>query len=208
MTQNHFKIQQPIFHWVFSQTDFKNHRLNHQPSEFGIGAFIQESVPTGTILRKGCPNTNLIIAKSKHDFPKLTEATLYYIQNFCSTVDFYEATVELEVGKNKNREKSVENQEMFFWVPGNSTNHSENNSNVVHLKSVDGYDAVASRDILKGEELTGNYGSFGKPPRWYEEFLEEVGIDQCMFKGYNDYVNWILYWENEENSQENLQRKQ
>ena len=166
------------------------HRVYHQESDFGIGAFIQESVSTGTILRKGCKNTNLIIAKSKHDFPKLTEASLYYIQNYCSTVklELVENENIEQTGKNEQHENSVENKEMFFWVPGNSTNHSEHSSNVVALESVDGYDMVASRDILKGEELTEDYNHFGKPPRWYEEFLEEVGIEEFIFKGHNDYV--------------------
>jgi len=152
--------------------------VKHQKSEFGIGAFIQESVSAGKILRKGDRKTNLIIANSEHDFPKLTEASLYYIQNYCSTVKL-EIEENTEIGENK---------EMFFWVPGNSTNHSDN-SNVIALKSLDGYDMVASRDILSGEELTEDYNHFGKPPSWYEEFLKEWGIDQYIFKGHNDYVN-------------------
>ena len=76
---------------------------------------------------------------------------------------------------------------MYLWLPGNSRNHTTENPNCESQKKSHGYDIVATRDIVKGEELLTNYTGFGTPPAWFANWIKEEKVES-VFKGLNDFV--------------------
>ena len=55
------------------------------------------------------------------------------------------------------------------------------------MKKAHGYDIVAKRDIVKGEELLTNYSTFGTPPAWFASWIKENKVES-VFKGLNEFV--------------------
>ena len=77
---------------------------------------------------------------------------------------------------------------MFVSIPGAGVNHSPDpNATMISVK--DGFDWVSTRDIKKGEFLRHDYRTYGSPPQWFIDYLEErTGNSDCVFQGFNDYV--------------------
>ena len=56
--------------------------VEHKPSSIaGVGVYVKENVKKGTVLRKGVPGQNMVMAKSLKELPKITQATKEYSTN-------------------------------------------------------------------------------------------------------------------------------
>ena len=146
----------------------------HQDSKLraGTGVFVQKSVKKGEVLRTGVNKKNMIVAKCVEDFPKITETTKYYLAHYCAS--------------NKSLEAGGHN-EVYIWLPGTSSNHDVEKSNMMSVRTDEGYSTIATRDIESGEELFIDYNCFGEPPKWFKSFIQENKLDS-VFKGFNDFV--------------------
>ena len=151
---------------------WKEERINGK--EVGLGAFANQFISKGTTLRTCIFGKNLFIFNNTTNLPNVDNKEIVeYLKH-------YNGVCPCNVASHADN--------MSFYFPAACMNHSSNPS--VHYRCwADRCDIVAARDIQKGDSITVDYRNEGNPPSWYIKLLEEkLGSNECVFVGFNDYV--------------------
>lgn len=143
----------------------------------GAGVFANQEIKAGDILRVGVNGYNIYQFNKATDFPKITETTRRFIGHYVLK------------WSDDDHSGNDERDMVFFWLPGCGFNHSLERCNIINLKSKDGVNLVATKNIAKGEELLSNYNWYGKPPAWFKkDWLAKHSDLECAFPGMNGFV--------------------
>ena len=160
---------------------------------YGAGLFAKQDMKTGTILRIGRTEKNLMQFKTAGEMKSFCEqgtgkaipAVVSYVSDY-----FY----GFDPNYNQIDEKNPSSGQLpvwyGIWVPGNGLNHGIEPNTVYRTAAQGishGIDLVALTDIASGDELLDDYRRHGKPPAFALEFSQQFGIDM-NFVGCNDFV--------------------
>ena len=144
-------------------------KLIWQPSTIDpkfTGAFSDEFIQEGELIRVLEKDRNLLIFNSKDDLPPITETSVKYLAEYIGNAgDLTE-----------------------IFIPGISVNHFPEKANIWIKKiSECTIHITARKDIRRGEELFYDYNDFGTPPQWLVDFAKEYDVP-INYKGYCDFI--------------------
>jgi len=132
----------------------------------GVGAFVGEDVEKGQLIRVAETGKNLVRFRDQSDLPKnMSMVTKNYISNYCGQVDDF----------------------AMIFLPGNCFNHDIDPNIDMIAADEETIHLLAAKDMKAGTELTQNYYTFGKPPKYLEDLAKDQQMD-LVFSGYNSFL--------------------
>lgn len=141
----------------------------------GTGVFADQDIPKHTVLRKGIRGKNIYEFNSRETAPVITEVTKKFIGHYI-------------LRPTKDGCPVDHDDNIFFWLPGCAFNHSLDRNNVINVRTNEGVNFIATRDIKKGDEILADYNSYGKPPKWFSDMWSDYAPLECAFPGMNSFV--------------------
>ena len=133
---------------------------------YGLGIFVQEDIPKGSILWKYKRDVNVSSYKTEEE-----------VRAFLDTLPSAEARTQwLDYAYHDGTCVNAIQDEGKYW------NHSSNPNSCIGWPGEQDQDSsYALRDIKKGEELFEDYGSY-KHPDWFVRILAEFGSDTSYYE--------------------------
>lgn len=132
----------------------------------GVGAFVGEDVEKGQLMRIAKTGKNLIRFRDQSKLPKnMSLVTKNYISNYVGQVDDF----------------------VMIFLPGNCFNHSIDPNIDMIPADEETIHLIACKDMKAGTELTQNYYTFGKPPKYLQDLAKDEQME-LTFPGYNSFL--------------------
>ena len=170
-------------------------KVDWRSTPYGAGLFSKESIPAGTLLRRGILEVNLKEFSSSADIYEYCssgeadnsnseyEARLEYVKDYLWGFSRYTDDRGYETPGSP-----LSNDKRFFgmWIPGNGLNHNQV-PNTVYKETSDGIDLVALVDIRADDELFDDYRRHGTSSSWLKEFASKHNVT-LNFADCNDFV--------------------